>query len=46
MSFKPVNILAEDLPTGLKTNFAAVLGMSLGQCAPNWWGLRSPRRTA
>ncbi|AJE45822.1 DUF2000 domain-containing protein [Celeribacter indicus] len=31
MSFKPVLILSADLPLGLKTNFAAVLGMSLGQ---------------
>ncbi|RDD68531.1 DUF2000 family protein [Paracoccus versutus] len=30
MPLKPVIILAADLPLGLKANFAAVLGMSLG----------------
>lgn len=35
---KPVIILAEDLPTGLKANFAAVLGMSLGQLRPELIG--------
>lgn len=38
MSCKPVIILADDLPTGLKTNFAAVLGMSLGQLRPDLVG--------
>lgn len=42
MSFKPVIILAEDLPTGLKTNFAAVLGMSLGQLHPELVGAATP----
>lgn len=31
MSVKPVIVLAETLPVGLKANFAAVLGMSLGK---------------
>lgn len=38
MSLKPVVILAEDLPTGLKANFAAVLGMTLGQLRPDLVG--------
>lgn len=42
MSFKPVIILAEDLPTGLRTNFAAVLGMSLGQLRPELVGPATP----
>lgn len=42
MSFKPVIILAEDLPLGLKTNFAAVLGMSLGQLRPELVGAATP----
>ncbi|WP_423210487.1 DUF2000 domain-containing protein [Paracoccus yeei] len=42
MSFKPVIILAEDLPLGLKANFAAVLGMSLGQLRPDLVGADTP----
>jgi hypothetical protein len=42
MPFKPVLILAEDLPLGLKTNFAAVLGMSLGQLRPELVGAATP----
>lgn len=42
MSFKPVIILSQDLPTGLKTNFAAVLGMSLGQLRPELVGAATP----
>lgn len=42
MSLKPVIILAEDLPTGLKTNFAAVLGMSLGRMRPELIGAETP----
>lgn len=42
MSFKPVIILAEDLPIGLKANFAAVLGMSLGQLRPDVIGADTP----
>ncbi|RVV97735.1 DUF2000 domain-containing protein [Mesobaculum littorinae] len=38
MSQKPVLILDETLPTGLKANFAAVLGMSLGQLRPELVG--------
>lgn len=38
MSQKPVLILDEALPTGLKANFAAVLGMSLGQLRPDLVG--------
>lgn len=42
MSFKPVIILAETLPLGLKANFAAVLGMSLGQLRPALVGATTP----
>ncbi|WP_116133956.1 DUF2000 domain-containing protein [Tropicimonas sp. IMCC34043] len=42
MSFKPVIILADDLPIGLKANFAAVLGMSLGQLCPDLVGADTP----
>lgn len=42
MSFKPVVILAEDLPVGLKANFAAVLGMSFGQLYPELVGAATP----
>ena len=38
MSLKPVIILDETLPTGLKTNFAAILGMSLGRLHPDLIG--------
>ena len=38
MSFKPVLILAEELHIGLKANYAAVLGMSLGQLHPDLVG--------
>lgn len=42
MSLKPVLILDEALPTGLKANFAAVLGMSLGQSRPDLVGPQTP----
>jgi hypothetical protein len=42
MQFKPVIIVADDLPTGLKANFAAVLGMSLGQLRPELVGAATP----
>lgn len=42
MSFKPVIILPPDLPIGLKANFAAVLGMSLGQTHPELIGADTP----
>ncbi|WP_374328230.1 DUF2000 domain-containing protein [Paracoccus pantotrophus] len=38
MPLKPVIILAADLPLGLKANFAAVLGMSLGRLRPDLLG--------
>lgn len=38
MSLKPVIILDETLPTGLKANFAAILGMSMGQLRPDLIG--------
>lgn len=38
MTHKPVLILDETLPTGLKANFAAVLGMSLGKMRPDLVG--------
>ncbi|MTH33711.1 DUF2000 family protein [Paracoccus limosus] len=42
MHLKPVIILDETLPTGLKANFAAVLGMSLGQLRPDLVGAATP----
>ncbi|MAZ83696.1 MAG: hypothetical protein CME90_08805 [Hoeflea sp.] len=42
MSFKPVIILSRDLPVGLKANFAAVLGMSLGRFHPELVGPDTP----
>ena len=39
---KPVIIVAENLPIGLKANFAAVLGMSLGQLRPDLVGADTP----
>lgn len=42
MSFKPVTILSEDLPLGVKANFAAVLGMSLGHLRPDLIGDATP----
>lgn len=39
---KPVIILSEDLPTGLKANFAAVLAMSLGRAHPDLIGSPTP----
>lgn len=42
MSLKPVIILDETLPTGLKANFAAVLGMSLGKTRPDLVGTDTP----
>ncbi|MCA0964627.1 DUF2000 domain-containing protein [Salipiger bermudensis] len=42
MSLKPVIILDETLPTGLKTNFAAILGMSLGRLRPDLIGADTP----
>jgi len=44
MSLKPVVILDESLPTGLKANFAAVLGMSLGRLRPDLVGADTPTR--
>lgn len=38
MSIKPVVILDEMLPVGLKANFAAVLAMSLGKLMPELVG--------
>ncbi|TYC61871.1 DUF2000 domain-containing protein [Rhodobacterales bacterium] len=38
MSIKPAIIVADDLPVGLKANFAAVLGMSLGKMRPDLVG--------
>lgn len=42
MSLKPVVILAETLPVGLKANFAAVLAMSLGKRMPELVGPDTP----
>jgi len=42
MPLKPVIILDETLPTGLKANFAAVLGMSLGRLCPDLIGTDTP----
>ena len=42
MSIKPVIVLAETLPVGLKANFAAVLAMSLGQLMPELVGADTP----
>ncbi|WP_417742284.1 DUF2000 domain-containing protein [Salipiger sp.] len=42
MSLKPVIILDETLLTGLKTNFAAILGMSLGRLRPDLIGADTP----
>lgn len=42
MTLKPVLILDETLPVGLKANFAAVLGMSLGQLRPDLVGAPTP----
>ncbi|WP_186386415.1 DUF2000 domain-containing protein [Stappia sp. TSB10P1A] len=42
MSIKPVIILCESLPVGLKANFSAVLGMSLGQLHPDLVGADTP----
>ncbi|EIZ79445.1 DUF2000 domain-containing protein [Agrobacterium vitis] len=42
MSLKPVVILAETLPIGLKVNFAAVLAMSLGKLMPELIGADTP----
>jgi len=42
MPLKPVIILSEQLPLGLKANFAAVLGMSLGQQRPDLVGAATP----
>lgn len=44
MTLKPVIILAEDLPAGLRANFAAVLGMSLGQLRPDLVGAETVTR--
>ena len=38
MEQKAVIILCDDLPTGIKANIAAVLGMSLGRYQPNLVG--------
>ncbi|KMO17876.1 hypothetical protein SQ03_11405 [Methylobacterium platani JCM 14648] len=42
MSLKPVVILAETLPVGLKANFAAVLAMTLGRRLPDLVGPDTP----
>jgi hypothetical protein len=42
MSIKPVIVLADDLPAGLKSNLAAVLGMSLGKLRPDLVGADTP----
>ncbi|WP_040439753.1 DUF2000 domain-containing protein [Roseibium aggregatum] len=42
MSFKPVIILSQELPLGVKANFAAVLGMSLGHLRPDLIGAETP----
>lgn len=42
MSIKPVIILAETLPVGLKANFATVLAMSLGKLMPEIIGGDTP----
>ena len=39
---KPVIILADSLATGLKANFAAILGMSLGRLHPDLIGADTP----
>ena len=44
MSLKPVVILDEGLPAGLKANFAAVLGMSLGRNCPELAGAETATR--
>lgn len=44
MPQKHVLILDEALPTGLKANFAAVLGMSLGQLRPGLVGANTTTR--
>ena len=43
---KPVIIVADSLPTGLKANFAAVLGMSLGRLHPDLVGADTPAGAA
>ena len=42
MPLKPVIILDQTLPIGLKANFAAVLGMSLGRLHPDLVGADTP----
>ncbi|MAM12249.1 MAG: hypothetical protein CML23_17740 [Rhizobiaceae bacterium] len=42
MSLKPVIILDETLPTGLKANFSAVMAMSLGKLRPDLVGADTP----
>ncbi|MAM12180.1 MAG: hypothetical protein CML23_17385, partial [Rhizobiaceae bacterium] len=42
MSLKPVIILDETLPTGLKANFPAVMAMSLGKLRPDLVGADTP----
>ncbi len=42
MSVKPVIVLAESLPVGLKANFAAVLAMTLGKLMPELVGADTP----
>ena len=42
MSIKPVIVLAETLPVGLKANYAAVLAMTLGQLMPELVGADTP----
>jgi hypothetical protein len=37
MWIKPVIVLTDDLSEGLKSDLAAVLGMSLESCNLTWW---------
>ncbi|TCT31715.1 DUF2000 domain-containing protein [Martelella mediterranea] len=46
MSIKPVIILDEALPTGLKANFSAVMAMSLGKLRPDLVGADTPTQDA
>jgi hypothetical protein len=41
---KPVIVLADDLPVGLRSNLAAVLGMSLGKLRPDPVGADTPTK--
>ncbi|MFV0643295.1 MAG: DUF2000 domain-containing protein [Sphingomonadaceae bacterium] len=41
MDLKPVIALSDDLPSGLKANIAAVMGMSLGRYRPGLIGVEA-----